>query len=119
MANRLIQIGRVPLIPYPYVAIKGGQVFSFSQAQTERGTELRRGFFGLLSAIQNGIRRISDLLERAIKIRYLSTMTKKTLSDIGIRRDQLPQIYGGSEFDDIVERQLTLIGIIDGCQSLG
>lgn len=44
MSNRLIQIGRVPLIPYPYVAIKGSQVFSFSQAQTERGTELRRGF---------------------------------------------------------------------------
>jgi len=46
-------------------------------------------------------------------------MTKKSLADIGIWRDQLPQIYGGSGFDDIVERQLTLIGIIDGCQSLG
>jgi len=41
VSNRLIQIGRVPLIPDPYVAIKGSQAFSFSRAQTERVTELR------------------------------------------------------------------------------
>ena len=90
MSNRLIQIGRVPLIPDPYVAIRASQAFSFSRSQTERVTELGTDSFGLLSAIRNGIRWFGDFLERAIKIRYLSTMTGKSLADIGIRSDQLP-----------------------------
>ena len=102
MSSRLIRIGCVPPIPDPYVAIKASQAFFFSQAQTERVTEQGTDFFSLLSAIRNGIRRFGDLLERVIKIRYLSTMTDKSLADIGIRRDQLPQLYAGSRFDDIV-----------------
>jgi len=47
VSDRLIQIGRIPLIPDPYVAIKASQAFSFSQAQTERVTELGTDFFGL------------------------------------------------------------------------
>lgn len=104
MSNRLIQIGRVPLIPDPYVAIKASKAFSFSQARTDRVSQLGADCFGFLSAIRNGIRGIADMLERAIQIRNLSTMTDQSLADIGIRRDQLPQLYHGSGFDDIVRR---------------
>ena len=102
MSNRLIQIGRVPLIPDPYVAIKAGQAFSFSQAQTDRVIALGTAYFGLLSLLLNGIRGTADMLERAVQIRNLSTMTDASLADIGIRRDQLPQLFDGSRFDDIM-----------------
>ena len=102
MSNRLIQIGRVPLIPDPEVALKASQAFSFSQAQTERVTQLGEACFGLWSTLQNGIRQFGDLLERAIQIRNLSTMSDKSLADIGIRRDQLPQLYIGSGVEDLV-----------------
>ncbi len=105
MSNRLIQIGRVPLIPDPSVAVKASQAFSFSEAQTERVIELGTSYSSLLSIIRNGIRGFVDTLERAIHIRNLSTMTDKNLADIGLRRDQLPQLYDGSGFDDIVGRR--------------
>ena len=44
MSNRLIQIGRVPMIPDPYVAIRAGQIFSSSRAQTERVLELGEAY---------------------------------------------------------------------------
>ncbi len=112
MSNRLIQIGRVPLIPDPYVAIKASQAFSFSQAQTERVIELGTDCFGLLSTIRNGIRGFADLLDRAIQIRNLSTMTDESLADIGLRRDQLPQLYGGSDFADKVGQNRS-VGLSD------
>ena len=105
MSNRLIQIGRVPLIPDPSVAIKASQAFSFNQAQTERVLELGTAYFSLLSIIRSGMRGFVDTLERAIQIRNLSTMTDESLADIGLRRDQLPQLYDGSRFDDIVGRR--------------
>jgi uncharacterized protein YjiS (DUF1127 family) len=102
VSNRLIQIGRVPLIPDPDVAIKASQVFSSSRAQTQQVVELGRAYGGLLANVRNGIRRFGDMLERAIQIRNLSTMSDKALADIGVRRDQLSQLYVGSGFDDIV-----------------
>ena len=105
MSNRLIQIGRVPLIPDPDVAVKASQAFSFNQAQTERVALLGKDCFSLWSSLRNGIRRFGDLLGRAIQIRNLSTMSDKSLADIGIRRDQLPQLYIGGGVDDLVGSQ--------------
>ena len=105
MSNRLIQIGRVPLIPDPDVAIKASQAFSASRAQTERVVELGADCFSLLSTIRNGIRGFANMIEKAIQIRNLSTMNDKYLADIGIRRDQLPQLYKASGVDDIVGRR--------------
>ena len=102
MSNRLIQIGRVPLIPDPVVALKASQAFSVSQAQTERVAHLGEAIFGLWSTLLNGISRFGDLLERANQVRNLSTMSDKSLADIGIRRDQLPQLYIGSGVEDLV-----------------
>jgi len=99
VSNRLIQLGRVPLIPDPGVAIKASQAFSLSQVRTERVVELGTAFSSLLSIIGNGIRRLADMVERAIQVRDLSMMTDKSLADIGIRRDQLPRFYDGSGFD--------------------
>ena len=105
MSNRLIQIGRVPLIPDPDVAVKASQAFSFNQDQTKRVTDLGEDCFGLWSTVRNGIRGFVDMLETAIQIRNLSTMSDKSLADIGIRRDQLPQLYHGSGVDDLVRRR--------------
>ena len=105
MSDRLIQIGRVPLITDPYIAIKASRAFSTSRAQTERVIELGRAVSGLLSVIRNGARRFTDLLQRAIQIRNLSTMTDKSLSDIGIRRDQLSQFYTGNGPDTVVRQR--------------
>jgi len=105
VSNRLIQLGRVPLIPDPEIAIKAGQAFSLSLAQTERVVEMGRAFFSLLSSIGNGIRGFADMIERAIQVRDLSVMTDKSLADIGMRRDQLPMLYNGSDFDDRVGRR--------------
>ena len=105
MSDRLIQIGRVPLIPDPYVAIKASQAFSTSRPQAERVIELGRAVSGLLSAIRNCARGFTDLLQRAIQIRNLSTMTDKSLSDIGLRRDQLSQFYAGNGPDTFVSQR--------------
>lgn len=102
MSNRLTQIGRVPLIPDPDVAVKASELFSISQAQTKQVVELGRAFGDLLASMRNGVQQFTDLLERATQIRNLSTMSNKSLADIGIRRDQLAQLYTERSFDNIV-----------------
>ena len=105
MSDRLIQVGRVPLIPDPYIAIQARQAFSTSRAQTERVVELGRTVYGLLSGIRNCARGFTDLLQRAIQIRNLSTMTDKSLSDIGIRREELSQFYVGNGSDTLFRQR--------------
>ena len=94
MSNRLLQIGRVPLIPDPLVAIKASQAFESSQLQTQRVIDLGNAYLSLPSLIRNGIRLFKDSLDRAIRIRNLSTMSDTALADIGVRRDGLAQLYG-------------------------
>jgi uncharacterized protein YjiS (DUF1127 family) len=102
VSNRLIQIGRVPLIPDPDVALKASQAFSVNEAQTARVTHLGEVCFGFWSIIRNGIQGFADMLETAIQIRDLSTMSDKSLADIGLRRDQLPQLFNKSEVDGLM-----------------
>jgi len=99
VSNRLVEIGRVPLIPDPYTALRASQVFSSTREQAEKALALGTAFGGLLSGIRDGVRRFADGLERAMRIRDLSMMTDKSLADIGLRRDQLPQLYHASNFD--------------------
>ena len=106
MSNRLIQIGRVPLIPDPDIAIKASQVFSNTQAQMNQVIELGNAYLGLWSNLRNSFRRFSELLDRASEVRNLSTMSDKSLADIGIRRDQLPQLYRDANFGDIAGRRV-------------
>ena len=101
MSNRLLQIGRVPLIPDPDVAVKASQQFAISQTQTELVLDLGRAFGGLLSKTQNGVRTFLDLLERANQIQSLYTMSDKALADIGFRRDQLPRLFVERRSDDV------------------
>ena len=105
MSNRLIQIGRIPLIPDPYVAIKASEAFSISRAQTERVVAMGTAYFSVLLAIRNGISQFVARLERALQIRNLSAMTDQSLADIGVRRDQLPQFYDGSGFDNMTGKR--------------
>lgn len=96
MSNRLIQVGRIPLIPDPHVALKASQALSFSQVQTDRVMALGQDYVRPVARLGNAIRRYADRLERALQIRNLATMNDTTLADIGFRRDQLPQLYYGS-----------------------
>lgn len=107
MSNRLIQIGRVPLIPDPDIAIKASQVFSNSQSQMEQVIRLGHAYLGLWSHLRNSFRRFFDLLDRATEVRNLSTMSDQSLADIGIRRDQLPQLYHQANFGDIVGQRVS------------
>ena len=112
MSNRLGQNGRIPLIADPNVAVKASQILYLSKFQTEQVVDLGRAYGGLLSKLRQGIRGFGDLLERAIQIRNLSTMSDKALADIGVRRDQLPHLYYGSGFDDIVGQRPS-VGVSD------
>lgn len=105
MSNRLIQIGRVPLIPDPQVALKASQVFSANRDRTERVLELGTAYLNLLSTIRDGVLGFTKTVERAIQIRSLSTMDDKALADIGVRRDQLPRYYEGNSIDALVRKQ--------------
>ena len=105
MSNRLIQIGRVPLIPDPRVALQASRAFSASRDQTERVIELGVSYFNLLSSIRNGIRNFTKILERAMQIRSLSTMSDQSLADIGVRRDQLPQLYRENGVDNEAQQR--------------
>lgn len=105
MSNRLIQIGRVPLIPDPQVALKASQAFSVSRDRTERVLELGAAYLSLWSTIRDGLGRFTKTVERAIQNRSLSTMDDKGLADIGVRRDQLPQYYDGDIIDTLGDKQ--------------
>ena len=105
MPNRLIQIGRVPLIPDPLVALKASEAFSASRDQTTRVIELGISFCTLLSSIRHGIRNFSNILERAMQIRSLSTMSDQSLADIGVRGDQLPQFYNGNGVNGMIGKR--------------
>ena len=105
MSNRLTQIGRVPLIPDPRVAIRASQAFSACRDRTEKVRNLGAAYLNLLSTIRDSLRAFTKTVERAIQIRTLSTMDDKALADIGVRRDQLPQYYVGNSFDTLDSQQ--------------
>lgn len=93
MSNRLIQLGRVPLIPDPLVAIQASSAFSQSQAQTEQVQALGRAFRDMPGDIWNVVTGFASAIDQAIRIRMLSSMNDRALSDIGLRRDQLPMLF--------------------------
>lgn len=105
MSNRLVQVGRVPLIPDPQTALKASQVFFSTRDQAGKVVELGAAYLELLAGIWTGLRRFADRLDRAVRIRNLSMMTDAGLADIGLRRDQLPQLYVGRGFDAKTERR--------------
>lgn len=99
MSNRLLQVGRIPLIPDPHVALKASQALSGNQAQTERAVTVGRAFFEPLKLVGAVLHRFGNGLERALRIRNMATMNDAALADIGVRRDQLPQIFYGPAVD--------------------
>ena len=101
MSNRIIQTGCIPLIPDPQVALKAGQIFTTSREQTEQVIALGMAYLDLWSNIKNSFRGLADAVDRAVQIRNLSAMSDKSLSDIGIRRDQLPQFYVENNLESV------------------
>lgn len=93
MSNRLIQIGRVPLMPDPLVAVQASNAFASSKEQTDQVFALGRAFRQMPQDIWNAIRGCAQAMEDAIRIRGLSSMNDRALSDIGLRRDQIPMLF--------------------------
>ena len=101
MSNRLIQTGRVPLMPDPMVAIQENSAFASSKEQTNQVLALGRAFRQLPWDVWNAIRGCARAMDVAVRIRSLSSMNDRALSDIGIRRDQIPMLFIEGRIDQI------------------
>lgn len=93
MSNRLTDAGRIPLIPEPLLAANAGSVFSKTRAMSEKVTALGRAFFELPTMLWNLVRQVPRSIDAAMQLRDLASMSDHRLADMGIRRDQLPQLY--------------------------
>ena len=93
MSNRLSQFDRVPMMPDFDVALQASSVFTTSKEQTDQVFALGRAFRQLPQDIWNTIRGFARLMEEALLIRSLSSMNDRALSDIGLRRDQIPMLF--------------------------
>lgn len=93
MSNRLNEIGRVPLMPDPLVALQTSSAFSLSQDQTEQVMALGRAFRDMPKDIWSAISGCAKIIEEATRIRDIAAMEDSMLSDIGLRRDQIPHLF--------------------------
>ena len=93
MSNRLTDAGRLPLVLEPLLAAQAGSVFSETQALSIQVSELGRAFFELPGMFWNLVRQVTESIETAMRLRNLAGMSDHMLSDMGIRRDQLPQLF--------------------------
>jgi uncharacterized protein YjiS (DUF1127 family) len=89
VSNRLIQLGRVPLIPDPLVALQASSAFSNSQSQTNQVIAIGQSISGLWHAITG----CAKAIDNALQIRRISSMDDRLLSDMGLRRDQIPGLF--------------------------
>mgnify|MGYP001292226180 CR=1 FL=1 len=99
MSNRLLHIGRVPLIPDPQTAIQASSAFAASQEQTDQVFALGRAFRALPRDIWNMVHNISRSLNEAMRMRDLSSMNDQALADIGLRRDQISMLFANRPRD--------------------
>lgn len=93
MSNRLSHMDRLPLIPDPLVAIQASSAVSLSQSQTEQVFALGRAFRQMPMDIWHALSNCARVIEEATRIRDISSMDDGMLSDIGLRRDQVPQLF--------------------------
>jgi len=93
VSNRLNEIGRVPLMPDPLVALQTSNAISLSQNQTEQVLALGRAFRDMPKDIWNAVSGCAKAIEEATRIRDLASMEDSMLSDIGLRRDQVPHLF--------------------------
>lgn len=93
MSNRLIQTGRVPLMPDPMVAIQRNSAFASSKEQTNQVLALGRAFRALPMDIWNAVMGVAQSMHDAIRIRNISSMNDRELADIGLRRDQISMLF--------------------------
>jgi uncharacterized protein YjiS (DUF1127 family) len=93
VSNRLLQIGRVPLMPDPQVALQASSLFESSKQQTDQVFALGRAFRQLPGDIWRVFQSCAQSVHNATRIRTLSSMNDRALSDIGLRRDQIPMLF--------------------------
>lgn len=101
MSNRLCGAGRIPLMPEPLLAAGAGTLLSESRLQSMQVSALGRAFFELPAALWNLVHRLGNAIENASRLRDVACMSDHLLRDIGIRRDQLPQLFLEGRLADI------------------
>lgn len=101
MSNRLCGAGRIPLMPEPLLAARAGTIFSESRLQSLQVSALGRAFFELPATLWNLVHSLGKTIENAVRLRDVACMSDHLLRDIGIRRDQLPQLFIEGRLADI------------------
>lgn len=101
MSNRLADAGRIPLMPEPLLAARAGTRFRESRLQSMQVSALGRAFFELPAALWNLVRSLGKTIENAMRLRDVACMSDHLLRDVGIRRDQLPQLFLEGRLADI------------------
>ncbi len=93
MSNRLIQIGRLPLIPDPYAALKASAILSETVELTNNAIAYKDVFFAPSTLLLEALRRYNALLDRATYLRDLWVLDDETLESRGIKRDRIPELF--------------------------
>jgi hypothetical protein len=93
MANRIINVGRIPLIPNPLAALKASAAVSEAIEQTDRAVEYKKGFFAPPAGILAALRRYGAMLDRATYMRDLFIMDDRELEQHGVRREEIPNLF--------------------------
>jgi hypothetical protein len=93
MSNRLLVIGRIPLIPDPEMAMRAGALFADAIALTDRAIQYKNGFFAPTTTLMSALRRFRQIVERAVYLRDLSVMCDRELAIRGVRRDGIRDLF--------------------------
>jgi hypothetical protein len=113
VSNRLLEIGRIPLIPDPAVAVRAGAVFAEALARADRVIRYKNAFFEPPARLWNALRRFGEMLERATYMRDLSVMGDRELEMRGVRRDQIGDLFFKKHLGDFRNRPAN-VGAGDG-----
>ena len=103
MSNRLIEIGRIPLIPDPAAAVKAGALFAECQGRTDRVVQYKNDFFEPPTKLWAALRRWGQALDQANYMQGLSVMGDRALAIQGVQRDKIYELFFQKNADDFVD----------------
>lgn len=107
MSNRLEAAGILPLIMDPVQAVKLGQQINNSQRRTEQTIALGEAFAALLRDIAGIFSWTGRLINDAVEMRSLYSLSDRQLADIGIDRSQIPALCAKGGLDAAVRERVT------------
>ncbi|MEE8333731.1 MAG: DUF1127 domain-containing protein [Alphaproteobacteria bacterium] len=103
MSNRLETAGILPLVMEPIQAMKLGQAISSNQRQMEQTVALGEAFMALFRNIGALFSWTGRSLAYAQKMRVLSEMSDRQLSDIGVQRHQIATLCAQDRLGEVLD----------------